>query len=394
MEEAMNNTIQQISLSGGWTGIVYYEWDFPGEVIEMWNSLASEYGDKGIFLSYDWFKNWWSAFGKEQDLLVVILKKSGIVKAIFPCCIRSASLENKQGKCVATLTNPHTCYFDFIISPDVRKEALSFFITLIQQTQPVLPIYLDFLPVAGQNITTFNSVLRNDRIPFYQSNKPCSPWLNVSGDWESYYSNLPGRLKNTIKRNLKKINKNEKIDFEVVESSAAIDEILNVFFEIELNNWKGRQGTAIKCQPQVEGFYRLLGHWAMEQNSLLIFILRIGGVAVAANFCLRSGQTVFLLKPGYHDSYKHLSPGNLLHEEMVKYMFRSHSILYYDLLAGCDPWKMEWTSQTQQTTWLKIYPKSLWGWGYYLTHDAWKGALKQSATVISFKNWLEQKGLR
>lgn len=390
----MNSVVQQINLSDGWTGEVYHEWKFTGEVIEKWNSLAAEYGDKGIFLSYDWFENWWYVFGSEQELFVVILKKSGVIKAVFPCSISSPSQENRREKYITAISNSHTCYFDFVISPEVRKEALHHFLKLVYLTKPESSMFFDYLPSSGDTVTVFINVLKEAHIPFYKYSQPWAPLLNVLGDWKVYHSNLPGRLKNTIRRNLKKIETDKKMDFEIVESSTAIDEILNAFFEIESSNWKGKQGTAIKCQPHVENFYRLLCHWAMKQKSLLIFILKIEGEPVATNLCLRSGQTVFLLKPGYHASYKHLSPGNLLHHEMVKYMFKSPGIIYYDFLGACDTWKMEWTSQTNQTGWLRIYPKSISGWASYFIHYGWKDILKQSDMIIRLKTWLGQKGLR
>ena len=160
-------------------------------------------------------------------------------------------------------------------------------------------------------------------------------------------------------------------------------------FEIEFRSWKGKEGTAIKSDPEVKSFYRDLTHWAMGENCLLLFLLKLDGLPIAGSFCLSSGKTVFLLKPGYDESFSSLSPGSLLQAEILKYLFALPEIAVYNFLGACDRWKMEWTSSSGESSSVRVYPKSLRGWGQYCFRYGWKTTLKRlrvTRLVVDRKN--------
>lgn len=379
-----------IDMYGGWEGWIYSSWDFPREVIERWDALSLNYGDLSIFISYGWFRLWWKAFGKESTLFVVVLKSCGEIKAIFPCCIKPSP--GNGSDFISSLSNAHTCHFDFIIDPDMRRRALSHFLEILHQRKPQALMHFEYLSKSGDNVISFTSELSCRRIPFHHYSQPWAPWLERTEDWAAFCNSLPGRLRNTLKRNRKKAEARGEFHFEIIERSGHLDKILDTVFDTEYRNWKGRAGTAIKCREEVEKFYRQLAHWAMEQNHLLLFLLKLNGIPVASDFCLRLGHTVFLLKPGYDESFHHLSPGNLLRLEVFKYLYRHPELSVYNFLGACEPWKMEWTQNSHEYGYLVVYPKSLKGWSRYMLRYGWKDFLKKFHTLRQVKSWLDRRG--
>lgn len=382
----MDTTTQHITLSEGWEAIIYREWEFPNEVIESWNSLVKYYGDIGIFISYGWFENWWKAFGKKGELFIVVLMKDKETKAIFPCSIKN----NGHGDYIASLTNDHTCHYDFVIEPAVRQLSLSRFVQVLQKTYPNARSYFEYMETQGDNFISLTNELRSKRISAHKGSDPWSPWLRVSGDWMEFYNQLPGRLKNTLKRCRKKAEGQGKLRFEIIQQSEQLDRALNDLFEVEYKSWKGRDGTAIKCHKDVETFYRRFAHWSMQHNHLLLFMLKLDDTLIAADYCLYYGQTVFLLKPGYNESFGHIAPGNLLHSEVFKYLFESSQFTIYNFLGACEPWKMEWTSKTGNYGQIKVYPKTIKGRSLYAFECGWKDLLKEIPAARRFKSWLNR----
>jgi CelD/BcsL family acetyltransferase involved in cellulose biosynthesis len=387
----MNRSPEHFSLSEGWEGEVYHEWNFPQEVIEKWRSLATCQSDIGLFVSDGWFENWWSAFGSGEKLLVLVLKKKGETKAIFPCMIKSATGDAGKPGLFGSLTNDHTCHYDFVIDRSVREEALSHFIKALSWIMSDGNITFEYLSLSGENGVSFLRALHRDWTPVHVDHGPWAPWLEVSGDWERFVGALPGRLRNTLKRCRKKAEEKGKLQFEVIRQSPRLDETLDALFEIECRSWKGKEGTAIKSDPEVEIFYRRLAHWAMRENSLYLFLLKLDGLPIAGSFCLSSGKTVFLLKPGYDESFGAFSPGSLLQAEILKYLFTLPEISVYNFLGACDRWKMEWTSASSKMGSIRVYSKSLKGWGWYFIHEGWKDQLKRFGRIRLVKGLRDRK---
>jgi CelD/BcsL family acetyltransferase involved in cellulose biosynthesis len=381
---------ERIQLDKGWDAEIYRQWAFSQEVIERWNALAYTYGDTGVFLSHSWFDNWWKAFGKEGDLFTVLMIKDGEVKAIFPCYIKGASQNGLKNYYIASLTNDHSCYYDFIIEPEATQIALQHFAQLLHKIYPNSQLLLEYINTTTADIISFARELRQNYMPVYEYNCPSAPYAEVSGSWEVFHDNLSSRLKNTLKKSRKKAESNGKLHFEIIKQSEQLDEILDALFEVEYNSWKGKEGTAIKCQKEVEYFYRQLAYWAMRQDFLLIFILKLDDIPMSSYLCLHSGHTVFGIKMGYDESFHHFSPGNLLFYEMFRYLFQNPKVMIFNFLGICDSWKMEWTSKTNNYGWIRVYPKSLKGWSLYAIKYAWKNYLSRFQALKNLKSWVER----
>jgi CelD/BcsL family acetyltransferase involved in cellulose biosynthesis len=365
--------IEHVSLSDGWMAVVYREWDFPADVVEVWERLSADYGDTGIFISYGWFEKWWRAFGKAGEMLVVVIMKNSKPKGIFPCLLKHGFKEIS----ICSLTNDHSCHYDFLIDAVEKDLTLLNFIKLIHLQYPNTSMHFDYMIASSPNIRTLTQLLRNNRIPFHQYMSPSAPWMKLEDDTKLLLAQLPGRLRNTIQRGRKKAEKRGRVDFEVFTSGEHLDEAVNIMFDVEYKGWKGRNGTAIKCDSEVERFYRSYASVAMNKGQLLIPLLTIDNIPVAADYCLGSGNTIFLLKPGYDESYSHISPGNLLRSCIFDYLVKSGYSLY-NFLGACEPWKMEWTQKTHEYVWIEIFPKSVSGWGHYAVKYGWKELIKKS----------------
>ena len=380
----------RISLPGGWEGEIYRHWNFPPEVIHSWRRLVRDYGDAGIFLSDGWFENWWNAFGESGQLLVLVLKKEGETRAIFPCRIKSVPGDAGKRNVIGSMTNDHTCHYDFIIDPEVRKEALALFIRALRRITSDAEIMFEYMPSSGENVVAYIRALRRDWIPVHTSHGPWAPWVEVSGDWDRFLGALPGKLRNTLKRCRKHAEEKGKLEFEVIRQNQGLDEILDALFEIESRSWKGKEGTAIKSAPEIESFYRCLAHWAMEENRLFLFLLKLDGFPIAGSFCLSSRKTVFLLKVGHDEAFGQLSPGSLLQGEILKYLFMLPEISAYNFLGACDPWKIRWGSSPGESRSLRVYPKSLRGWSRYIVRYGWKIPLKRFRAIRLAKDRMDQ----
>lgn len=389
-----NKKPTRIQLDDRWTTEIYHEWDFPPEVIKFWDSVAGAYGDRGIFISYGWFENWWKSFGRDIELFTVVLRTPGEIKAIFPCSLRPDPCRGAKHRIVSSLTNSQTCYFDFVVSSDYRNYTISCFISIVSQVLPGVQLFFENMDPSGENFSQMIAQLSSTRAPFQIYSQPSAPWTDLSGDWKSFSSTLSVNFKKTLRKRFNKAESKGILNLETLRATDQLDAKLNTVFEIEYSSWKGRNGTAIKCHPDVEHYYRGLASWAMQQGNLLLFILTLNDTPIGATFCLSTGQTVFGIKVGYDESYGDISPGILLHKMMYDYFFSLGTVSKHDFLGNCEPWKMEWTNRTGEACWIRIYPKSLKGWSQYMRQYGWKNMLKKFPLIRKLELRTDEKKAR
>ncbi|MBJ6801408.1 GNAT family N-acetyltransferase [Geomonas propionica] len=376
----MANTPLTVELSDQWEATVYRQWSFSAELVTRWNGLASAYGDAGVFLTHGAFTCWWDSFGGAAEPLVTVIRHAGEVRGIFPCQLAPGKSSRRELG-IRSLTNSESHCFDFLVEEQGRRETLSRFLSTAQRLFPGKGITIDKMPEGGPNTQLFLEVLAARRGCFYDSFTPCAPWLQVPSCASELSGRLSGRLQKTLRQSRKRAQREGHLSLQVVTGSDCLDAVLSEVFDAEYRSWKGRAGTAVKCREDADSFYRALARQAMQEQALLLFLLRLDDRVTAACFCLARGKTLFVLKTGYDEGYRHLTPGILLLEEVLSYCRDQGGFALCDLRGVCEPWKMEWTDKTGSSGVIRVFPASVAGTLEYLTSYGWKLYLKRFRVV-------------
>lgn len=291
------------------------------------------------------------------------------------------------------MTNSHTCHYDFIVDPQVRAEAVDLFCDVLAGL-PMVKTTIEQIAAQGENYALLMRRLSERRAPFHVETYERAPSLELGSDWDSYFRSLSKSLRDTIKNCRNKARKIGALSFEVVDNDSDLEHHLDMMFEVEGKGWKGRGGSAIKSSPETERFYRSFARHCSRTGQLLLRKLLLDGQCIAADYSIKSGGTVFLVKTGYDEAHGLLSPGVLLRAECLKELFGRPDVTTYNFLGACDPWKMRWTNRTETYARLIIYARSLRGRRQRFVEYGWKELLKRSAAVRRAKRWLDDRRRR
>lgn len=168
-----------------------------------------------------------------------------------------------------------------------------------------------------------------------------SKYLSCAASYELSVTGLSSKLKNNNRRKRRKL---EKLGTVTTSYCSAADEIavaFEQFLEVEAANWKGREGTALRCNAEQCGFYRaLLDEYAVT-GRCVIHTLNLDGTPVAAQLALISGDTFYLLKIGYDAEYRAMGPGGLLLEETIKRFSGDARMRCISFVTGAN-WNDDW----------------------------------------------------
>lgn len=120
------------------------------------------------------------------------------------------------------------------------------------------------------------------------------------------------------------------------------------FLRVEASGWKGEAGTrsAIQFSQRLRHYYHSLLTGFAELDGYEINLLRLDKRSIGAQFCLRTGDTNYLLKIGYDEAYAKYAPGNMLLEWLLKRSNDAH-IRHINLVTDTR-WHADWMPASYQ----------------------------------------------
>ncbi len=132
---------------------------------------------------------------------------------------------------------------------------------------------------------------------------------------KTYFSSHALKKQRYMRKQLEK--RNYSVEF--LQNDEALRH-LDTFLEIENNGWKKECGTSILEVEECRSFSQTLARTMAAYKRLYIPILRIGGKPAAACLCYLENGVFNVMKTGFRQEYKSLSPSNALFMNLVEHL--------------------------------------------------------------------------
>ncbi len=155
-------------------------------------------------------------------------------------------------------------------------------------------------------------------------------------DWAQYLAARPGRLRETIRRKLRR----SEATFSLIRGGAGLEGGIAAFEAVYQRSWK-----------EPEPFPRFnagLMRRTAAQGLLRLGLLHVGAEAVAAQLWVVEGGRASVLKLAHDEAFKPLSPGTVLTASMIRTLIEEDAPGELDFGRGDDPYKQDWTSERRQ----------------------------------------------
>ncbi len=155
-------------------------------------------------------------------------------------------------------------------------------------------------------------------------------------DFGTYFASLPSRLRNTVTRARKKLNKDSTFALTIqTERDIDLGQAVNEFVRVYNHSWKHPEPYS--------NFIPELCKLAAEQGWLRLGILRLDGQPIAAQIWLVCAGTAYIVKLAYHLSYAKYSAGSVLTAHLMEHVIDVDRVMEIDYLIGDDLYKRDWT---------------------------------------------------
>ena len=269
-------------------------YDAVSRLNREWDDLADRCG-AAPWLRPGWFELWWPQFGRGR-LIVLAVRRDGRLAGVLPIAARA-------GVCTSP-ANWHTPEFAPLAESDRDRDELARALLKSGGHR----VELRFLDRDDRSYAALLARAREECWRVIDRTLEASPYLEISGDWESYAATRRGSFLADMRRRRRRLEERGKVTVEVRDGKERLDELLEEGFRIEGSGWKTAHGTAITSQRETEAFYRDLARWAAERGWLRLAFMRAEGRAVAFHFNVVFGEVHYNLKGGYDPEFARFAP--------------------------------------------------------------------------------------
>jgi CelD/BcsL family acetyltransferase involved in cellulose biosynthesis len=189
--------------------------------------------------------------------------------------------------------------------------------SLIDGLKKILPgvvFLIDFLQqdTTKINLTGLTNVHTSDYITTGK--------LDIPTDYQDFFEHLGKNMRqNHNKINNRCTKNNIELSVKLITQSQKMHEAIDHFARFESSGWKGAQGTAVNLNNNQGKFYlELLSNYA-QQGLAEAWYYMVDQQVVAADLCIKSNNTLIILKTAYNEDFKKLSPALQLKFEIFKH---------------------------------------------------------------------------
>ncbi|MDZ7752546.1 MAG: GNAT family N-acetyltransferase [Gammaproteobacteria bacterium] len=178
-------------------------------------------------------------------------------------------------------------------------------------------------------------------------------YLKLAGrGYEEYRDGLPGRLKSTLSRKGRALERSARHEFQVATSLDDLPWALPAYEAVYRVSWKRPEPLASFMPGLIE--------LAAAEGWLRLGVLYIEGRPAAAQIWLVAGGVASIYKLAYDPAFKQFSPGTLLTAHLLRRAIDTDGVDEVDYLVGDDSYKQDWMSGRRERWGLFALNRATW----------------------------------
>lgn len=321
-----------------------------------WNGLLEQTGVDRVYMTHEWFTAWWRAFGDGKCLFIVLVTNGDHIYGIVPLMRFTGRFRGMPVRAIGFMENEDSPGCSFIVKrgyEQVVEDVISFIMNDVGHWDVLL---LKNMP--GDETDRIAEFLNRNvarRIRHMTTGGLKSPYLNINGDWETFFGGISVTRKKTLRNignRLKKLG-----DITIKEHGSA--EKLNEMAVVSEKAWKHKEGIAFISQKERRRFFQYLSEIAQHNGWLSIWFMYKTNEPIAYEYHLKYKRSDTALLSDFDADYSNVSPGANLDYEVVKTLF-GRGITEYDMCGAPDDYKKKWTDDMKNYKNLVVFNDSLY----------------------------------
>lgn len=326
----------------------------------------------------EWYRAYLSSLETDPNRVWFIAAYRGRVLAgIFPLHFQDFRAVAFRPRVLGTIDDDQMQLSDFVFPQTLENETLFDSLTQWLRTQRIFR----WDEMRLRKVSAESSIAYAARARLPKATVPLqydtSAYFNTNGTYEQATHAMTSKFRSNLRRRNRIAEESAPLRHQVYRQEG-LHEAFEIFLELEASGWKGEQGTssAIRCQPAMLAFYTGLVREFSKWNECVINLLWHGDRAVAGQFCLQIGRTLYILKVGFSEAHSKFAPGVLLLERMIHQVCQDPSIDVLHLV--------------NEPPWAAFFRPEITGvWSYFAPNWSMRGFMVHLGLLA--KRWREAR---
>lgn len=225
-------------------------------------------------------------------------------------------------------------YLDFIVAPGKGAE---FFSVLLEHLGREGITWLDLKLVHPESmvLTELKNLAQKQGYDVSCSVSDVSFDLALPGTWDEYLLMLSGKQRHEIRRKIRRLHKEARIKYRVVESVEEVRNEIDTFFTLFKSS---AEVKADFLTDRMVSYFMSLAEAMAEAKMLKLYFLDLDNTTAAASMCFDYNSAIYLYNSGYDPLLGSLSAGLLCKVFSIQDSIQNRK-QKYDFLKGAEPYK-------------------------------------------------------
>lgn len=180
--------------------------------------------------------------------------------------------------------------------------------------------------------------------------------VRLEGTFQDYWHGRGKNLTHNLERQRRRLREGGKsLQLSIVRDSTRAGDCVATYGRLEDTGWKAAQGTAVAPNNAQGRFYRAVLETFLARHEAVVFHLELDGRVIASDLCLVRDGMLVILKTAYDASIEGLSPGLLLHQEILEHCYATDSVRVIEFYGRIRDWHTKWTGEFRRMYHVNLY---------------------------------------
>lgn|GEM_PF-6975179 len=313
-----------------------------------WTALVAANDYPNAFLTHEWLRSWWEAFGEDHRLYILVARKGEQMVGIAPLM-----LTGEEGKGVVRfIGSPDTDYADLLsLDPELTTPAM--FDYLLDRKSEWSSIDLEQISERSSTVEHIRSYFKSKSVTYrFRSGDKCHT-LIFDPDNQAREEFSPKRNK-TLKWSINFFKKHGNLELREFTSSEEIEPWLDTLFHYHMARWRHTFTPSKFLDFRSRRMYHALARNLGPEQLVSLMVLLQDDLPLAYQFNFRYDNTAYVYTLAHNGHFLRQSPGKILNN-LASEHYIHNGLDEVDFTRGGESYKSSLTNQSFSNYHLTVY---------------------------------------
>lgn len=304
-------------------------------IADEWRDLGKRALQPNVFYDPDFSLAAAGVFG--DDVGAVLVRSSdGVLRGFFPFRPEPHRYGIVSGV-TAGWTHPYAPLGLPLVDRDHPDDILNAWLDHLSGEQGWRLLVMSYMPERGAFALALQDVLQSRGLASATFGSHARALLDPGDNRDGYIAQaISAKLRKELGRKRRRLSDLGEVAHETASDAFSVGTFVQDFLTLEEKGWKGQAGTAAAQNQAVRQFMQNAVAGLARRGLVRADRLSVNGQPAAVTLLLRSGDTAWLWKISYDESFARFSPGVQLTRDVTASLLQDPAITATDSCATAD----------------------------------------------------------